>query len=155
MTRDMRVSDIPAMVALAVETQLFPAEAEPFLTETAQETLSGRRAGQWIVEEESDQVVAVAFFEPREATDRVWFVTMLAVAPALQGTGRGRGLLEFIEHTLQASAQRLLLIETSGTPAYEATRRFYERCGYGEVANVPSYFEDGDDLVLFCKDLRL
>jgi len=155
MVRQMQATDIPAMVSLAIETALFPAEAEPFLASTAEDTLSGRRPGRWLVDEEASQVVAVAFFEPREATDRVWSVTMLAVSPLVQGTGRGRGLLEFVERTLREAAQRLLLIETSGTPAYEKTRRFYARSGYAVVANVASYFEDGDDLVLFCKDLRL
>ena len=79
---------------------------------------------------------------------------MIVVSPALQGTGRGRGLLGHVEATLRDQDQRLLLIETSGTAQYDGTRKFYARAGYQEVARVPAYFEDGDDLVLFLKDLR-
>jgi hypothetical protein len=48
-----------------------------------------------------------------------------------------------------------LVIETSSTPRYDKTRRFYERSGYRQVAVVPDYFEDGDHMVLFHKDLRV
>ena len=104
---------------------MFPKEAREFLT-TANAWLASDRTGDsWLVWEHDGSVVGVAFFEPREATDRVWYLQMLAVAPSAQGQGVGKRLLHCVEEDLRAREQRLLLIETSGTPPYDRTRSFY------------------------------
>ncbi|MEL7370283.1 MAG: GNAT family N-acetyltransferase [Myxococcota bacterium] len=155
MIRAMELSDIEAMVRLAIEADMFPEEASDFLRSNAQRWFDeDRQPGRWVVVARDQQVDAVAFYEPRDATDRVWYLTMIVVSPSLQGTGVGRRLLNHVEHALREADQRLLLIETSGTPAYESSRAFYARGGYREVARVPDYFADGDDMVLFHKDLR-
>ncbi|MEO1336731.1 MAG: GNAT family N-acetyltransferase [Myxococcota bacterium] len=149
------MSDIEAMVRLAIEADMFPEEASDFLRGNAQRWFDeDRQPGRWVVVARDQQVDAVAFYEPRDATDRVWYLTMIVVSPSLQGTGVGRRLLNHVEHELREADQRLLLIETSGTPEYESSRAFYARGGYREVARVPDYFADGDDMVLFHKDLR-
>ena len=45
--------------------------------------------------------------------------------------------------------ERLLLVETSGTDGFEASRRFYERCGYEVDAVIRDYWAPGDDKVVF------
>lgn len=155
MIRSMTPTDTQSMVQLAVDAEMFPPEAGSFLEAQAAGWFEqGQKPGTWVVDERDGAVVGVAFFEPRDATDRVWYLTMIAVSPRVQGQGVGRGLLQHVEEVLRASEQRLLLVETSGTAQYDGTRHFYGQCGYGEVARVPHYFEDGDDMVLFLKDLR-
>lgn len=155
--RPLTSDDIEPMVRLAVAAELFPPEAGDFLREQAHAWLNGGEGpGAWAVDDdEGGGLGSVVFYEPRLATDRVWALTMIAVAPALQGSGRGARALRWVEDTLRARGQRLLVIETSSTPRYDKTRRFYERSGYRQVAVVPDYFEDGDDMVLFHKDLRV
>lgn len=153
--RPLRQTDAERVIAIATGSGLFPSEAASFLAEQmAGWFASGCEPGRWIVDEAGDRVVGVAFYEPRPATDRVWALTMIAVDPRAQGTGRGEALLRFVEDDLRRKDQRLLVIETSSTAAFDSTRRFYARRGYDAVATVPSYFEDGDDMVLFYKDLR-
>lgn len=152
----MEPTDIPAMVRLAIDSQMFPEEAHDFLAGSAQQWFdAGQSPARWVVDDEAGEVVGVAFFEPREATDRVWYLTMIVVSQTVRGTGRGRGLLTYVEDQLRSENQRLLLIETSGTTQYDGTRRFYEGGGYREVARIPDYFEDGDAMVLYKKDLRV
>ena len=156
--RPLTPDDIEPMVHLAVTAELFPPEAGDFLREQARAWLDGGEGpGAWAVEDDEagGGLGSVVFFEPRLATDRVWALTMIAVAPALQGGGRGARAVRWVEDTLRAQEQRLLVIETSSTPRYDKTRRFYERSGYRQVAVVPDYFEDGDHMVLFHKDLRV
>ena len=38
-----------------------------------------------------------------------------------------------IEEVLAERGERLLLVETSGLPAFEGTRAFYLKCGFTEV----------------------
>ena len=48
---------------------------------------------------------------------------------------------------------RVLLIETSGLPTYDLTRRFYAKHGYEEAATLRDFYCDGDDQVIFRKRL--
>ena len=153
--RPLTPNDVEPMVRLAVAAELFPPEAGEFLREQARAWLDGGEGpGGWAVEDDDGGGLgSVVFYEPRLATDRVWALTMIAVAPTLQGGGRGARALRWVEDTLRAQGQRLLVIETSSTPRYDKTRRFYARSGFQQVAVVPDYFEDGDDMVLFHKRL--
>ncbi len=77
----------------------------------------------------------------------------IAVDPAAHGSGVGTSLILEVERRLALSAARLVIIETSSLPRYEATRRFYRRRGYDEVARVPDFYATGDDRVIFAKQL--
>jgi hypothetical protein len=80
--RPLEPDDVDTMVHLAIVTGMFPADAAPFLIEQATSWLAaGRGPGSWAVEEVDGQVVAVVFYEPRPATDRVWALTMIVVDP--------------------------------------------------------------------------
>jgi ribosomal protein S18 acetylase RimI-like enzyme len=79
---------------------------------------------------------------------------MIAVHPDLQGQGRGKVLLRYVETALRASGQRLLLIETSGLPRYDRTRAFYAKCGFEEEARIRDFWAAGDDKVVFRKALN-
>ena len=46
-----------------------------------------------------------------------------------------------------------MFVETSGTPEYEATRRFYLKNGYDREAVLRDYYRDGDDMVVFRRRL--
>ena len=106
-----------------------------------------------IVGTQDGNVVGVAYWEPWRAADRVWNLLMLGVRPEFHGRGIGRRLIAEVERSLAAVDQRLLLVETSGTPAYAQARGFYTACGYDEEARVRDLWAPGDDMVLFRKAL--
>lgn len=54
---------------------------------------------------------------------------------------------------MQARGGRLLLVETSSTPAYTSARRFYETSGYRCEATIHDFYAPGDNLLIFSKDL--
>jgi ribosomal protein S18 acetylase RimI-like enzyme len=153
--RPIRHTDSAAVTALAIASGLFPADAAAFLDRMMAEYFGGNHdAGHECVIDGDDAPVAVAYYQPALATDRTWYLTMIAVRRELQGQGRGAALLRHVEQTLQASGQRLLLVETSGVPDFARTRRFYATCGYEEEARVRDYYAQGDDMVLFRKALN-
>ncbi|MGY1710314.1 GNAT family N-acetyltransferase [Geodermatophilus sp. SYSU D00758] len=98
-------------------------------------------------------VTAVVCYRPEEAADRVWDLTMIAVRPDVQGRGTGRMLMRHAEADLSARGGRSLAVRTSGTAQYAGTRAFYDRCGYERVGQIPNWWTDGDDLVLFTERL--
>jgi ribosomal protein S18 acetylase RimI-like enzyme len=75
------------------------------------------------------------------------------VDPTAQGRGIGHALLAGVEAEVQDRGGRLLLVETSGTPAYTSARKLYETSGYRCEATVHDFYAPGDDLLIFYKDV--
>jgi hypothetical protein len=58
-----------------------------------------------------------------------------------------------VEQEVRGQGGRLLLADTSGTPAYDRTRAFYEGLGFHPAASIPDFYREGDPLVLYVKRL--
>jgi len=94
-----------------------------------------------------------ACFGPHSLTQGTYDLYWIVVDPTAQGHGIGHALLARVEAEVQARGGRLLLVETSGTPAYAPARRLYETSGYRCEAVVHDFYAPGDDLLIFSKDL--
>lgn len=156
MIRNAAAADRDVIVDVAIQSTLFAAGDESFLEQMVTDHLErgvaeGRRM--YVVEGDAG-VAGVAYCQPESAAEGVWDLTMIAVRATSQGNGYGTELMHHVEQELRAEGERLLLVETSSTDTFIATRAFYTRLGYGEEARVRDYWADGDDLVLFRKDLR-
>ena len=73
--------------------------------------------------------------------------------PVAQGRGIGHALLTRVEAEVKARSGRLLVVETSSTPAYASARRLFEISGYSCEAMIHRFYAPGDDLLIFSKDL--
>ena len=102
---------------------------------------------------DGDRILGFVYFAPVAMTDNTWEVWWIAVATSEHGRGLGRQLLDFAEADIRDRGGRLLLIDTSSLPNYEPTRRFYLRQGYTISAQIPDFYHDGDDKVIFWKKL--
>lgn len=108
----------------------------------------------FVVFRNDDHVSGFACFGPAPLTENTYNLYWLAVHPESHRKGIGRALITWVEEEIQRQGGRLLLVETSGTAAYEATRRFYEACGYRYQAVIHDFYALGDDLIIFGKVLR-
>lgn len=81
--------------------------------------------------------------------DLYWII----VDEAMKGAGVGRALLDGVEQALCPLDARMLVAETSSSPAYEAARRFYQKCGFLEEARITDFYKPGDDIVFYVKRL--
>lgn len=146
-------TDGPGVVALVVAAGMFSQDEAGFLAEGV---LDADPDGATCCVEDAEDgrgLASVVFYRPEESADRAYDLTMIAVRPDLQGGGRGAALMRHAEDDLRQRGQRLLIVRTSGTTRYDATRAFYRGLGYTEASRVPDYWADGDDLVLFSKRL--
>ena len=73
--------------------------------------------------------------------DGVLELKNLAAAPAVQGRGYGRRLVEFLAETY-AGTFRTMQVGTGDSPA---TRPFYERCGFVFHHRIERFFSDHYD----------
>lgn len=88
---------------------------------------------------------------PTPATDGTFDLYWIAVDPARHGQGIGTALMRHAEAFVRARHGRLIIVETSSRPSYEATRRFYTSSGYAELARIRGYYKADDDLVVYTK----
>ena len=154
MIRPARPDDTDALLAIAAASGLF----QPHEVDAVGEMLAAHFAGElgpdhvWLADDDEGPA-AVAYYAPEPFADGVWNLYMLAVHPDRQGGGRGAALVRHVEEALSAQGARILLIETSGTDAFERQRAFYRRLGYAEEARIRDYYRAGDDKVVFWKSL--
>lgn len=117
-------------------------------------TLGSEQCGyNFIVDREGDQVLGFACYGPRDLTDGVYDLYWIAVDPNSRRKRVGHRLLTASEEAVRESGGRILIAETSGTPHYESTRKFYIGMGYANEATIKDFYMVGDDLKIYTKHL--
>jgi GNAT superfamily N-acetyltransferase len=154
MLRPTDPADTPALLQMARDTAVFYPHEIDVLEEVIAEYHAGGEDGGPVMRtwEEAGTPVGFVHFCPAPMTVGTWELWWIVVAKDRHGQGLGRRLLAFVEQEVRDRGGRALFIETSSTPPYEPTRRFYLRCGYSEVARLPGYYRQGDDKVIFVKE---
>ena len=107
-----------------------------------------------LVAEDSSTLAGYVCYGPTPLTEGTWDIYWEAVAQEKRGQGIGSLLTKSAEEEIIRAKGRLALIETSSTPAYEASRRFHTGHGYKIVALVPDFYAPGDDKLILQKRLR-
>ncbi len=151
--RPIHPVDTPSLVALSESSGLFHADELGAIQEMLDEYHATKvNAGHQILAyDEGGTLLGIAYFCPREFTDRVWELLMIAVDAARQRQGIGSQLLLAVEKAVKTANGRQMLIETSDKSSFERTRSFYRKHGYAEVARIPDYFTEGDGKASFIK----
>lgn len=142
--------DHPGVMSLARRSGLFSVDELVYL-DSVVSAKTGPDDALWLVTGD-DEIEGAVYVASEAMSDRVWNVLMLVVDPARQGEGLGQALMSAVDEALNGTA-RLLLVETSEGEGLEAARAFYPRCGYREVARIPSYYGDGIAKIVFQKAL--
>ncbi len=137
-------------MAVIDATGLFPSS---MLAEMIAGFLSGETDERWLTLEQDGGPVAIAYCAPERMAEGTWNLPLIAVDPDRQGIGLGGALMGQVEDALRADGQRLLLVETSGEPEFERTRKFYRQLAYIEEARIRDYYSPGDDKIVFWKKL--
>lgn len=148
-------ADTPILIELARGTEVF----KPMEIQALREVLDdyhdhahkqGHRAVTYV---QDGQVLGFAYFAPTAMTDRTWHLWWIAVGRHTQARGIGGELLRYVEEEIRRADGRILLVETSGMPHYELTRRFYVKHQYEQDAVLHDFYSDGDDMVVYRKRL--
>ena len=138
---------------MTAATGLFRPEEVATAVELLDESLAGDEDYRFLGAYDGDELIGYACWGPTPGTlgtsDLYWIV----VDRARQRRGVGTELLRAVEEQLAAEDCRLIVVETSSRADYAPTRAFYERRGFSRTAVIPAYYEPGDDLVVYLKDL--
>ena len=95
--------------------------------------------------------VGFAYCAPEPVTLGTWNLLMIWVKSDYEGQGYGRSLVSAIEHELKDKQARLLIVETSQLPEFEAARAFYTKQGFTFAAEIQDFFAEGDHKLVYTK----
>jgi len=102
---------------------------------------------------EEEQVVGFICYGEIPMTDRRFDLYWVAVDPALGRQGVGKLLLARMEAELAEQGPARVYVDTSSTPGYDPARGFYEKNGYRVACVLHDFYRDGDDRVIYLKEL--
>lgn len=154
--RPLGRDDRGGIAAVLAAIAAFRPEEAAVALEMVDETLHPRPDTDyaWVVAERGGTVVGFACFGPVSMADGTFDLYWIAVHP----DHARRGIAARLDDAATAQARahpgaRWLLAETSGTPAYDAARAFYQKRGYALLGRVPDFYRPGDDRLTFGKRL--
>jgi ribosomal protein S18 acetylase RimI-like enzyme len=135
-------------------TRLFTADEIEAAIRQVDESLEMPERGEYIVHvaESAGQLLGYVTYGPA-AGRNVFDIYWIAVDPDYQQQGIGTQLLRFVENEVRRQNGVTLLIETSSSDAYSATRAFYQRRGYEEISRIKDFYRLEHDKVIFCRTL--
>jgi ribosomal protein S18 acetylase RimI-like enzyme len=107
-----------------------------------------------LVAEVDSNITGYICYGPAPLAEGTWDIYWVAVARERQGQGIGNALMKAAEKEIVRNKGRLVIIETSSTPAYEKTRHFHLNQGYEIAACIPDFYAPGDDKLILQKRLR-
>lgn len=142
--------DIPAIKSVAQNAELFPPE---MLEDMISAYLDHSSNDVWFVALAGDRLVGFGFCEPERMTSGTWNLLAIGVLDDWRGCGVGAAMMRQLEDRLRATGERILIVETLGTTAFERTRSFYRTNGYVEEARIREFYEPGGDKVVYWKHL--
>lgn len=87
-------------------------------------------------------------------TNGVYHLYWIAVGLHRQRKGIGKELMKFMENEIVPMGGRMILLETSSTEKYKASRKFYTSNGYILAACIEDFYKIDDDLYIYAKYLK-
>lgn len=149
--RKAQAADLEGLKGVIDSSELFPSELLDDMIAGYFEDPESEEI--WLTWDEGDGLAAVAYCAPEKMTDGTFNLYLIAIHSDHQSKGIGAEMMIFVENLLKEQGERILIVETSGLPEFESTRRFYERCDYQQEAIIRDFYEEGDDKVVFWKKL--
>jgi ribosomal protein S18 acetylase RimI-like enzyme len=101
------------------------------------------------------EAIGYVCYGPIVTTDNRYDLYWIGVRKDMQGRGIGSLLLSEAERRIAGRAGKHIYVETSSRDDYAPTRSFYRSNGYREVARVPHYYKEDDDMIIMMKTVEL
>lgn len=150
--RKVRQDDIVALKEVLDTIELFPSE---MLNDMIADYWNNPDSkSHWFTAVKNDKPVSLGYCAPEMMAQGTYNLYAIGVKAELQGKGIGKQMMGYIESKLKEQGQRILIVETSGTADFAATRQFYINIGYNQEAVIRDFWEEGDDKVIFWKKLN-
>jgi len=155
MIRQIKESDRTHLVSMLTAIKTFKKEDVDVALELIDIALTKPDQDDYhiFVFEEDNKILGYHCTGKRPITDAVYDLYWIVVHPHSAGKGIGTKLLDHCEKFVRDRNGRWILAETSSKETYEATRLFYIRNDFNEIARIDDFYSLGEALVVFGKYL--
>ena len=153
MIRSTVKTDVEAIMRIVADSGQFDDDGQGYVRETLENHLAGESNEIWLTADDGEPV-GVAYCAPEPVAGGAWNLQMLWTRADRNRAGHGGFLVKHLEVELRKRDARLLIVETSGLPAFAPARSFYEKCGFLHEATIRNFFAAGDDKLVFTKPLQ-
>lgn len=150
----LKKTDVQQIKELLVSTDFFYGYEIDVALELVEITLEKgeKDSGYYfILAEEDGKVTGYCNFGPTPCTDASYDLYWIAVYKDTMNKGLGGVLLEKCEEAIQKMGGTNIWVETASRPQYLPTRKFYEKKGYEQKAQLPDFYAPGDDKIVYLK----
>ena len=149
----MTAADKPALMLILRDTPEFEPAEIPVAEEVIDTGLADPECYHLFVAEREGFITGYICYGITPLTESTWDIYWMAVERHQRGLGIGGILLCSAEEDIARRQGRLIIIETSGKPMYDNTRRFYLSHQYEFVCRIEDFYAPGDDKIVFKKSL--
>ncbi|MBF0522954.1 MAG: GNAT family N-acetyltransferase [Candidatus Omnitrophica bacterium] len=105
-------------------------------------------------EREGETITGFLLFGKNSLTKFCWEVYWLVVNKNFQGRGIGKKLMKRMEEFILPKEDKAIIrLETSSKTEYAHARRLYERLEFNEAVRIPNFYDQGDDLMIYYKQI--
>ena len=154
MIRNTEHADMSAILAIVHGSGQFDSDSLAHVQRTLEGHLTGAGDGVWLTADDGEPV-GVAYCAPEAVTVGTWNLLMLWTREDRHRSGHGSALVRHVERELEHRGARLLIVETSGLPAFAAARAFYTKYGFEHEATIRDFFAEGDAKLVFTKQVAV
>jgi len=155
--RTLQPSDRSRLEQIIDSTQNFNIADKAVAMELIDDAISKGPASDYIIEVlENDEAFVVAYvcFGQTPLTEHTFDFYWMVIDSSHQRHGLGYMLFQHVEKQVRGRGGKLLMCETSSLEGYERVLRLYEKLGYQPVARIKNFYRDGDDKLIYMKELN-
>ncbi len=150
---DVREQDLATVREILESTGFFyPPEVDVAVELVEERLRKGEASGYFFAFAELDgRTVGYSCCGPIACTTSSFDIFWIAIHSDAQRHGMGKWLMSVTEELIFGRGGERIYVETSGREHYLPTRKFYDRCGYQQVAELPEFYGEQDSKVIYLK----
>ena len=149
--RPVTTTDVDELKLVLDSCELFPSD---YLDEMISDYFNNAETeDHWFTFLIDEKPVAIGYCIPEKLTEGTYNLLAIGVSQNAQRKGVASAMMEYIEQQLKQNNGRLLLVETSSDEAQIAARKLYQKIGYKQVAVIDDFWKEGEDKIVFLKQL--
>lgn len=153
--RKLQADDREALEGILRSDGTFRDDEVDVALELVDDALSRNDSDYWFrIAEVEGQPAGYLCYGPTPMTDCTFDLYWIVTHANHRGKRVARTLVEHMEADLLSLGPRAQVrVETSQSEGYGAARKFYDRLHYPEIARFKHFYKEGDDLIVFFKNL--
>ena len=150
---DVFEEDVAKVREIVESTGFFyPAETDVAVELVDERLCKGEASGYYFAFVELDgRTVGYSCYGPIACTVNSYDIFWIAIHSDSQKHGCGKWLMSVTEELIFGRGGERIYVETSGRDHYLPTQRFYDRCGYQKVAELPHFYGPDDSKIIYLK----